>query len=120
MPRKSNISKKRSISASKNLPEAKKRRFIENQQLTNEKLLEWKKALANNNGRVRTSWENCLIIQEICYYLIKNKSESEIMKLLVDIHGGRMENYLKIWHNWINDNTTEHEKKFEYNKRNIL
>ena len=68
MPRTSNLSKKRSICAYNNLPDSKSRRFIENKQLTNEKLLEWKMALVNNNGRVRASWENCLIIQEICYY----------------------------------------------------
>jgi hypothetical protein len=107
MPRVSQ-SKKRLISHASNcLRQAKKQRITENRTVTSQQLIEWKNNLNNKSGRTRSSWENCLIIQEICYYMLNGKNDSQIFDLLVDIHGGHPYTYQNIWSNWINNNSVD-------------
>jgi hypothetical protein len=100
--------KKRLINHANNtLKNAKKQRISEGIKVTTSQLIEWKTSLNNHSGRTRSSWENCLIIQEICYYMLNGKTNNEIYNILVDIHGGRIDTYKNIWSTWINDSSTD-------------
>ena len=62
---------------------------------------EWRNQLKNKQGQTRSEQENKLLLQEIFYYLIKGKTLSECIDLLVEIHGGSTKYYFDIWNYWI-------------------
>jgi hypothetical protein len=105
---KTSANKKRLRNHAKNcLEPAKKRQMTEGTKITRSKLIEWKNGMNNHSGRTRSSWENCLIIQEICYYMLNGENDTDVYEILVDIHGGHRETYHTIWSNWINNHSTD-------------